>query len=745
MRTKMMGMLSLLVVAGFSVSLQAQTWSAYDQFDTINPGGGVNAWQYGWYETNSSSAYTKYNDLFDGTLWGGPATNKIHGMFDNQGDPYGSIHCNFGAAIDRSGWPSGMYWNAYSVTMQTMNAVSPVVRWTAPWSGVYQVNIVLEHNSSAAGVVTGVQVLLNGSVVDSGTISGFKSGPENFLNYSGTLFLSMGDYLEAGIDGPVRSNWSRVALTFDVTFVAVDPNDLPAPTMNLVMQLDASAGVKDPNGLAIGYGEAVGIWEDQSSGGLLDAMTEWGTPTRESGTFPGGSFDVIRFTGDDGLVIYNLRDPNINPAVYDKNDPNDFGLLGLKTMTVYVVGKINQDLSTRQAFFSNWSANKGYVLGISDVLPDYVKFWTNGSEMRSSGLMNDTSRYYLLAGTLTQISGKKLYINDCLDAESFGGTSYNDSMIVSVGALGDGSQFLQGDIAEIRVYDGFIESTHTGVVNELSAKYGLNRECLGGPNPDKVVLSALTFYGATTNGTVREAERWNTLWQDGAWDVALADGTVAELAAIPDPNNFPVLNVYDNMNIYVQMEKGQEYTFSWVNARPASTSDQYYGMNFFFDNAEKVSQPHGISVYANMFDVADTEQPGFLPNSSTTMGWPITSVNGAGTLLYKDFVKGLAVTLTNWVTYHENIFNLDLITRQTIIPGVDTHPLTGPDGEYDQLGQFTLRVDPYTATCDDLLALGDDYLFMDFNKDCYVNLEDFAQFATDWLKCNDPANAGCTD
>ncbi len=208
----------LAVCATSAMGAPGDTWSAYDDFDTVNPGGGLNEWQYGYYETGPASAYTKYSWLGNGSLWGGPTTDIIHGQ-DGTGDPWGSIHCNFGEAIDRAGWPSGMYWNAYSLTLQTMNARSPMVRWTVPEDGQYQVDIVLEHNSSWAGVVTGVQVLLNGSVETAGTISGFQSGPENFLTYSNTLTLSAGDYIEAGIDGPVRSDWSRVALAFDVTQV----------------------------------------------------------------------------------------------------------------------------------------------------------------------------------------------------------------------------------------------------------------------------------------------------------------------------------------------------------------------------------------------------------------------------------------------------------------------------------------------------------------------------------------------
>jgi hypothetical protein len=36
------------------------------------------------------------------------------------------------------------------------------------------------------------------------------------------------------------------------------------------------------------------------------------------------------------------------------------------------------------------------------------------------------------------------------------------------------------------------------------------------------------------------------------------------------------------------------------------------------------------------------------------------------------------------------------------------------------------------------------YLALDFNLDCEVDLEDFATFATDWMKCTDPVYSGCT-
>ncbi len=38
-----------------------------------------------------------------------------------------------------------------------------------------------------------------------------------------------------------------------------------------------------------------------------------------------------------------------------------------------------------------------------------------------------------------------------------------------------------------------------------------------------------------------------------------------------------------------------------------------------------------------------------------------------------------------------------------------------------------------------------DYIDGDLNRDCYVNLEDFALFSQDWLQCSDPAEETCME
>ncbi|NLH17877.1 MAG: LamG domain-containing protein [Phycisphaerae bacterium] len=46
-------------------------------------------------------------------------------------------------------------------------------------------------------------------------------------------------------------------------------------------------------------------------------------------------------------------------------------------------------------------------------------------------------------------------------------------------------------------------------------------------------------------------------------------------------------------------------------------------------------------------------------------------------------------------------------------------------------------------TCADVVAIPDMVLFGDYNKDCHVTLADFAEFAANWLKCNDPRDPTC--
>lgn len=682
-----------------------------------NPNG---VWSYG-YSTELTKAAFSENTGYDewdanaGVWWAAPGTWSLIWHSFSRTDGNGSI--DPGDTVIQTGVNNP--------------GVNGVIRWTAPAQGVIDINMIIEQgygNSSGA-------LVLNDTVLQTFDALAVKNDTHNYS--AENISVAKGDTLDLVIvSGTVYSSLVKVneVITFTVS-------TLP-PAMDIVMQLDAGAGVTDSEGSPIAPGQVVNVWEDQA-GGSLDAQVMWGNPTLESGTFPNGQHNVIRFTGDDGFVIYDLSDPNMYPEGYPGSDPNSGAPLDLETYTIYVVGKLNQETNFSQVFLSNYSQSNGYILGISDTLPDHVKFWSSMvGEIRSSGAISDTNRYYLLTATIDNTFKKRLYVNDCMEDEATAISTYTKTTVASLGALGNGSQFLKGDIAEIRVYNGFIEPTHLAIVNELVDKYGLNRECLGGPNPDRVSLSALTLYGATDTGALRTQEQWNTYYPDDPWDITLTDKSIAELQALTfDPNDpFPeALNVASNMSIFENLTKGQTYTYTYMVPTPFNYENRYYGMNFYFDSAQTLGGNPGISVLANMTGVGETPEPFQANNNAVTMGWPYPAVTpGAGTLIYKDFVKGLSVTLTDWVVYHPDVYGLDMV--RPYVSGVSN----GPDGSLDVVGQFTLRVDPYFPTCEDMIAMGGEYLPMDFDKNCYVDMDDFALFALQWLECNDPANADCT-
>ena len=171
------------------------------------------------------------------------------------------------------------------------------------------------------------------------------------------------------------------------------------------------------------------------------------------------------------------------------------------------------------------------------------------------------------------------------------------------------------------------------------------------------------------------------------------------------------------------------------NAR-GYTDTGYFGVNLFFDGSQFDNIP-GLSVYAQMdADGPGNGNPVFSANAAdTTMGWPYNSVPGTGSRIYSDPDKKLKVTMNQFVTYRQDVFNHDLITAPTA-----GHPLNGRDGTADMIGQFTLKVEQ-NVFCKDLGV----YFDADINEDCSVDLADMAYLVSDWLKCNDPLNLDCLD
>ncbi len=221
-----------------------------------------------------------------------------------------------------------------------------------------------------------------------------------------------------------------------------DPPQPPATGRRLWLAADAGV-TTDASGNLTAWDDAGGL-----HGNWVDSVR--GTPRRTTATFPQGERTVIRFNGNiDGLTLVDDADLRLNP------------------LSVYVVASI--DSGERGAIFiGNYRDISGYALGISDSTSQRVKWFTAPpGDAFDDGLAafpaaNLTAeKNYLLTATFDAASSTKILriLNESgTNDYRAGGTfhaqaSYAADTQLTVGNLDFGRQFLDGDIAEILVYD----------------------------------------------------------------------------------------------------------------------------------------------------------------------------------------------------------------------------------------------------------------------------------------------------
>ena len=217
-------------------------------------------------------------------------------------------------------------------------------------------------------------------------------------------------------------------------------------------------------------------------------------------------------------------------------------------------------------------------------------------------------------------------------------------------------------------------------------------------DPSVLQMTAITFYGTDATGAVRIEERWNTLYLDAAWDVVLYEDGIALDQEDVDSDNF--LNEPVDLSVNIPMVPG-EHTFGFSVATPF-TGPNFYGLNLFFNQQQL--EPGGgftpISVFAftdeDGPDVGD--QPAFQANSAAnTMGWPIASTSGSGSLLYVDCDAQMRVEFVEFQVYTPNAIGVDLVSIQD--PGSINIKTAPSDGLPDIQGQFTLRITDLGGDC----------------------------------------------
>lgn len=209
-----------------------------------------------------------------------------------------------------------------------------------------------------------------------------------------------------------------------------------------------------------------------------------------------------------------------------------------------------------------------------------------------------------------------------------------------------------------------------------------------------VDLTAVTVFACDDQGVVNTAGRWNTGPIDGAWDVFFYSGDVQT----KNPDRIKWLNHTDDHTIRISLTPGT-HTFTFQFDTPADFDN--FGMNLFFDG--RYDKP-GISVRAKV-DAAGPPYPKFIANGANpTMGWPITDIPGASTLVFQDIEN-------HFWGYETRDGSLSVTMKSFHIsrPAVEGNPdLVGqheikPDNQADYVGQFTVEVEKTNAQPPDYL------------------------------------------
>ncbi len=421
-----------------------------------NPNG---AWTYGYYQNKPGGlpfVLAPLNDYHPGGL------NILWGNDNSGGFGFNPMADD----LAMPGWPDGMYFKgqrAYLETPASTLSNKTTALFTAPYAGIYQVDAYFE-SGVMNGYATDVAVLINDNVINYNRVSGFDSGPENIAEFSRVLDLAEGDTLGFSLNHvPGQGGWNGGfhIVDFNATLAITDPGNLPEPLPSeMLLWLKADTGVVDPNsGQPVAIGGIARGWQDQSGNGL-NAILAYGDPTLATGSFHNGDQPVIRFDGDDSLLLYDTASPNYNPGI---GDP-----LSTSSFSIYVVGKLSNN-QVNSSFIASVGEVTGWDVGISATQQNKMALTTVNSELaQANALLLD--KYYLIACTVSDNFERKLYLNGVLVANDNGSVNYRDPAVL-IGNL------FQGDIAEIQVFQGVDETQHAATQTALMDKYALDYSC----------------------------------------------------------------------------------------------------------------------------------------------------------------------------------------------------------------------------------------------------------------------------
>ncbi len=208
----------------------------------------------------------------------------------------------------------------------------------------------------------------------------------------------------------------------------------------LLLSLGADSGVSSTAGVVTG-------WLDETTGDQVVSSSS-GTPTLITNfATPNGTHNAVQFNADGGLIL------------------NDAGTLGstaaLQTISTFVVVQLNATQLSR-IFITDFSGNgsSGWASGVDDFANNTVKWYrgTGGGQQDGSSLVLANGTAYLVS-TSTNSSGSD--VKGSSDGSTFSddhtasnGINYNaQDQTVSIGELQNYGQDLDGDLAEVLVYN----------------------------------------------------------------------------------------------------------------------------------------------------------------------------------------------------------------------------------------------------------------------------------------------------
>lgn len=228
----------------------------------------------------------------------------------------------------------------------------------------------------------------------------------------------------------------------------VNPN-APIPTTNLKLWLRADLG------LTTNASGTVTSWKDQQVGSLAKNGTYTGKPLLVQDVFPNGSHPVIQFNGSSGFRLANGND------------------MRLTNMTVYLVWNILED-SQMKTVFGNYRDVAGWCIGISDATPDRMKWFTAPPDsFEPEGGQLTVGQYYLTTCSYASAGGQKsVFVGTNLVGSASGvPLVYASGVSLTVGFLGNGAQYINGNVAEVIAYAEVSPAQEALVWEYLNQKY----------------------------------------------------------------------------------------------------------------------------------------------------------------------------------------------------------------------------------------------------------------------------------